>query len=662
MGFFKSQTNFTHGMLNKNIQARTDLEIYGKGAIDMTNMTIRPQGSAHRRFGTTLIEVLSETDIVQTVEFIFDPATRYLLLLTDLNLAVFLNDEKVVDVVSPITAAMISDGQLDFAQRNNQMVFVHPDLEPQLLQRGATDANWTFVVVPFRRFPQFDFDRLVPTTNYDDLVFTMFDVEFYEKDKITSSAPFFRPDHVGGTFRSFGPSNGTQIGFGYIDEFVSDTEVEVRVISPFDAKLKNGVDGIDVIITEPAISATRGWPLSITFYQNRLWFGGVKAEAVLMSGSVIGDYYNFDLNTGQDDDAIEYVVTAKNFGPIRHIVGQNSLVIYTTTGIFYVPQTDETPLTPSNFSIKQINESETSLRPKIQDVDNQLFSLKNGKEVISISDQTSTGRLESRDASLGSSDLIDQPVSSAALPGNDTQDVNYLFYVNQDGTLVTYNSLSEENVSAWTPHKFGGPQAQAKNVVRVGNAIYFIVKYTGSEVPGHLVKIDFDSQLDANTVITAKTPITSTIRDLDDYNETTITIKADGKFIGDFLVQSNEVTLDNPIEVISFEVGYNYIPTLATMPPSFQTQNGDGTYMKKRIIRVFVDLFESAAVTVDGALIPFTRFGNKGFEEPDLVTAVAEIVNLNGFNFRESPVISQTEPYPMTVLGIGYEIELGVGG
>jgi hypothetical protein len=112
---------------------------------------------------------------------------------------------------------------------------------------------------------------------------------------VATSRPFFTAEWIGGFIRIHGvpvriedvmPPGRIMVSTGWSGDLPSITS--------------------DAEWEEPAFSNLHGWPASITFHQNRLVIGGSKSHPNRLWFSKTGDYMNFNLGKGLDDDAIEF--------------------------------------------------------------------------------------------------------------------------------------------------------------------------------------------------------------------------------------------------------------------------------------------------------------------------------------------------------------------
>lgn len=158
------QTNFSTGETDPLIRGRIDLSQYYSALQKATNVTIIPQGGVRRRPGLRYVTELPNTiadDGVALAPFEFSATDSYMLAIIAGRIYVFKNGSLITNIngsgnnyitASTITAAMLPD--LNWTQSADTMIFVHEDLKPIRLVRGATDASWTIEDLPFTYIPK----------------------------------------------------------------------------------------------------------------------------------------------------------------------------------------------------------------------------------------------------------------------------------------------------------------------------------------------------------------------------------------------------------------------------------------------------------------------------------------------------------------------------
>ena len=161
---------------------------------------------------------------------------------------------------------------------------------------------------------------------------------------------------------------------------------------------------------------------------------------------------------------------------------------------------------------------------------------------------------------------------------------------------------------------------------------------------------------DSHLIINFLTPQT-TIGGLDHLEGQEVDIIADG-FAGDTaIVTDGKVTVVNAAS--SFEIGLRIKTEIKTMPINVLGDMGPLLPIPKRIPRYFIDMLKSQGVEVNGILIRNLLFAPEFEEGPlPLVSGLFEISNLSGWDRRQSVSITQNGPFKMTILGIGYEVDL----
>jgi hypothetical protein len=247
-------------------------------------------------------------------------------------------------------------------------------------------------------------------------------------------------------------------GFGRvrITEFVSDTSVKAFVEIPFfdTSALTSGSWELEYGY-EDAWSADRGYPRSVTFHEGRLFFGGLKSRPSTLYGSRVADFFNFNPGEALDDAAVEATLDTGTFNAIVDIFSGRHLQIFTTGAEFYVPQTLDTPITPSNLIVKQQTAFGSKPGIRLQNVDGStLFIQRQGKAIQEFIFSDAVQAYTSAKISLLSSHLLKTPEEMAVRVATSTDEGDRLMLVNgEDGSIACYTLLRSQNViapSEWT--------------------------------------------------------------------------------------------------------------------------------------------------------------------------------------------------------------------
>jgi len=304
--------------------------------------------------------------------------------------------------------------------------------------------TWAFTAVDFRNLPVYDF-----TGGYDAITFTPGATTGYNQT-LTASAAIFSTAYIGGAF----VGNG---GIGRIISYTSTTVVNMDIIQTFDST--SAIPGTESLLAEPAWSNDRGWPLKCSSFQSRAIFANTELLPNGIWLSAINDFTDFNDLLTDDDDGISWYPSSDNVNVIRFIVPYRSLTIHTNTGIYSTPLSFETALTPSNFSMSlQDSTPATAIQPR--GIDNQIVVI-SGNDVHSLVWDGFNSAYTSTIASVASEHLIDSPIDESEYVDLSRAGSRYMFIINEDGTLIVFQTLIAEGVAGFTPQYLEQPYGNA---------------------------------------------------------------------------------------------------------------------------------------------------------------------------------------------------------
>jgi len=395
-------------------------------------------------------------------------------------------------------------------------------------------------------------------------------------------------------------------------------------------------------------SSSRGWPKSVTFYQGRMWFGGSKSRPQTLWGSKTNDFYNFDYGTSLDDEGIGLTLDTDQVNAITSVFAGRHLQIFTTGGEFSI---QDIPITPAKSSVRrQTLFGSSSIPPKSID-GATLFIDRTGKSVREYLFAYAEDAYTSGTVSLLASHLLEAPVDMAALRGTSNTDANYLYVVNNDGSIAVFNSLRDQEVGGWTKWTTDG---EVEAVAVVVEEVYFLVKRTiNGVVKRYLERLDPDTYTDACASVSLS-PASATVTGLGHLNGEECRVRADGSVMANATPASGSITLARASEEV--EVGLNYDASIKTMPVNQDFQDGPILTRKKRVVRVIASLYESLGVSVNGEYMVDRSFGMALGSHITPFTGVKEM-HLLGWTDLAQVEITQVDPGPMTILGLGVEVE-----
>ncbi|MFW6311243.1 MAG: hypothetical protein ACOC1K_03300, partial [Nanoarchaeota archaeon] len=192
-----------------------------------------------------------------------------------------------------------------------------------------------------------------------------------------------------------------------------------------------------------------GYPASVSFYEKRLYYGGVKNKPTFLYGSDAGDYDTFTFSGTEDDlDGFKFDI-AEISQAINWIkAGENSLILGTTEGIVSVNGgAQNESITKTNiFARKVIDEgAKESLPIK---VDNSILFIDfTNRRTRYINYDIISESFKSPDLNLANLDLTIGGLKKLM----NKKDTNNLFYVVKDnGEMLVASFIANENSNGWS--------------------------------------------------------------------------------------------------------------------------------------------------------------------------------------------------------------------
>jgi hypothetical protein len=456
-------------------------------------------------------------------------------------------------------------------------------------------------------------------------------------------------------------------GFGrarYV-EYVSDTQMKAVTEVPFfDTSAIVSGDWESEHGYEDTWSSTRGWPRSAAFYQNRLYFGGSKSRRNTIWGSTVIDYFNFDLGTGLDDEAIEATINTSQYNAIVNIEGQDDLRIFTTGGEFAVLGSTTGVLTPATFVVRTQTRLGSKPGVPVEDLNGaSVFVQRGGNSLVSFQYTDTTNSYAIQQLSVLSSHLVKQPVDIAIRRGTSTDETDTLYVVNgTDGSITVYSILASQGVIAASEFLTGSNEDDEFIAVAVEiDQVFVIVKRTINSSVKYYLEL-FDQDLFVDSAVDSTSPGGTTTVTVAHLPNTQVDIIVDGTVQAEQTVPSSSpytLTLDTAADD-SYQVGIDFAVEAKTMPAEPNVASGSKQGVQKRIVQIDAVVRETQSLVLNGSNVPFLQFGSSVLDT--VITPFSGVKTVHGvLGFaREGQItISQNYPLKLNVLGVEYVMSLG---
>jgi len=626
------QTSFKTGEIDPLQYTRTDFSEYLTAAQSLKNMEITVTGTAQKRSGT-LLSGLIENPLRgnEKIAQIRDRNNNnYLVLISDQFYVYDLNITLKFIINCPYPS---TDG-LDWANDNDSLIFVHANYPPARLYFKGNDLVYeTLDIYPLPAYDFGDFD-------YTSLTFNI------SEDRIKTSSPIPQ-SYLWGQFLAKGRSIEDLIGCGVITS-IDSYGFTVDMHIPF---MNGDFSGSQVSLRAPAFSNEQGWPTKVIYYQNRLWFAATSKLPSGIFGSKINRPVNFDVGTGKDSEAIIYCIGQEDCGKILWLNGGKQLEIYTENYEFSCQQGQDQPLTPATFNIKQ--QSSFGVSEKIKPVtymNDSYYVGKQGNSILNFKYQGIGQSYLAQNVSMASQHLVKSPIKSILLRGSDSSQDNFIYFLNPDGSLTTFQYAAEVGLAALTP-VFFNENIRVLDIETINNSVYLFAKYKNNnygilKMYRDFVLMDSAAYVDVNSEGNMYIPY------LDGVDKVQITFE--NQDFGLHTCKDKIINIPSLASKKAF-VGLNFDVELKSM---YFTAGPDSAPYKKFITKAFVDYYKSFDFYVNGKLVNYQFYDgiekNTIFKEAQ--TGVAIIDYVGGWHKHKNLTITQKAPYNLHIISISYQI------
>lgn len=634
------QTSFVGGVLDPQLYGRLDLETYRRAAAELTNVVVMPQGGVRRRPGLKYITTVHDSAPTRLVPFSFNDVDQYLLVFTAGRMDVVKHDTVVASITDG-DLAVLTDGVLqtmNWTQSNDVLIVVHPDIQPLEISRSS-DSEWTVAPLTITNIPPFAYGGISTATPVGNII----------PSAVTGNVTLTR---ASGSFVAGDVGQFVLVAQGrvLITEVVSSTvakgivHTELSGTSPATWQLESGY--------EPVMSNTRGWPASVTFFQGRLVFGGLKSRPQTLLMSRVGDYFNFDVGHGLDDMAIDVTIDDDRVNTIRHLFPGRDLQVFTSGGEFYVTSADGSVLTPSSVLVRRTSfHGAGFVRP--ESVDGATLFVEKNRRVIRqflYSDVEQTYAAE--DMTLLSSHIVQNVRRLSLRRSTADEAANFVYVVNGDGSMAVLNTLRTQNLHAWSRFNTEG---EVEDLAVLEDVVYLTVK---RHINGNDVRFleRFDNQLlfDAARLQTSETATTNW-SNLSHLNGKEVELQGDGYHLAAQIVESGSITGDEAVTTL--QAGLPFYCTVTTLPLEMGVTGAGKT---KRLSGVRLLLKDSSPLLViagDTQTQPALRnFGDDVLDAPPQLFSGWLEVPLGGVSRQPQITFTQTQPGAFYILALSMEV------
>ena len=516
-----NKSSINAGEFSPRMKAQTGFALYPNAAEILENFLILPTGGATRRPGTHFVaEAKASSGPYRLVPFERSADQAYILEFGDGYLRFYTRQGQIEDSGSPGTPYEISTPYtgvdlflLNWAQQDDIMILVHPEVPPHQLNRFGED-DWTIEELEFDEGPLQAENETAITIQASATTGTI---------TLTASAALWTADHVGalfglanangvigsttwapgqtigstGLFRQLegrlykSNSTGTTgsialthdtgtvsdggvdwtyvqtglFGIVRITAFTSSTEVDC--VPTIGSIVPSLLTIPSAIWREGSWSDVAGYPRAVTLLDNRAWYAGTTIQPQTAWGSAVGDFDNFRLqgtvadDPFTDDGAIEAKLQSNQVSPILWLTVRDDIIAGTTSGPWKISANDGGVITPLNVQARRQSTISASIIPALDLNSSLMFVPRNKRKLYDLRFDFDVDRFEGVDQTLLADHILESGVVEMAYQ---SQPLSTLWVLRSDGVLSTFAFNRAEEIRGWCRQIVSGTDCVVKSV------------------------------------------------------------------------------------------------------------------------------------------------------------------------------------------------------
>lgn len=713
------KTNFVGGEQDPLLRARSDVKAYFNGAEKLRNVIVLPQGGARTRPGTLYQWEVPEIPLidggglsqVRMFEFRFSTEQTYLFLFSHKRVDIFRHGVHQATVVTPWASAdlraeltaqgdLISTG-ISVTQSRDTMLVFHQNYQTRQIKRAGSHVLWNISLYAYKNIARFDFGDTAYVNGVDEV------------QSLNFPAPGGGGDWVAGdTFKLILedektdniqlPATVAQLATNVQNALRKLPNVEAAGITvtttagalplvvtfsagngkrPWGAMAYETIStaqtpSIEILVTtdgerqgEDVWSNTRGWPRCGVFFQGRLWVAGTTNLPNTLWASRAGAPTDFNAKKIDADYGISATTDTDDVPAFVTIFAGRHLQLFSTSAEFYIPISESDSVTPENIVLRRTTSRGCKPGLRVFEVDGAtLFVQRLGKALREFIFADVELAYQANNISLLASHLMRDPVGYALRRSSSTDDADYLFMPNSDGTLTVFCTLRTQEVNAMALWETDG---RYDDVAVVLEDVYFSIIRTIDGVDRKFIEVmdptitldcalkDDDLGAPAAGVTMAHLPDTLIDYERDGFIRQPVTSSGAGAIVFDKPAENSYVAGLKFPEVLP-DIAPGFIWAIRTLPFAVQLQDGASHGRKRRVVNADVEVFETTALTVNGTEIAFKEFGVDALDTPIVpFTGVKRARGFLGWDYDGYVLMGSDISTRATVLGLSYSVSIG---
>ncbi len=545
----------------------------------------------------------NRTGAMELMAFNYDDADqRFIMPVTAYNVDVWNLGAWQCSIAGPYSGNQASS--VGRTQLLDTMLTFHQDVAPQRIMRQGAPYEWDVRALPFDSLPIYDYTGL--KAGGVNAVQALYFIDYGAGDtfNITFEGSTSGPIAYSASGATLAASIVTameampNVGAGNVSATSPATdEIDVTFIDKLGASdvatmapvtLHSTAGGVSVANLvdgkaggEPIISATRGWPGSGVFYQQRLFLAALKSRPETFLGSQIGAYFSFDTTGATEGGALNENIDTNEVTAVTSIFAGRHLQLFTNSAEFYFPSE---PITPPT-GVKQSTQrgSAASIPPVMMDRAT-IFVGPGGDTLYDFEFEFLHDNYEAVPLSAHASHIVNGVIDLGFRKHMSTSEADMAVMPRANGDAVVMVALRDQEVTGFVPWTTQGRFLAA--VGDLGGDLYVATVRTlgDGSLRRFLEKVNFGGVLDCSVSAAADDDriVDQTWTGSAHLEGLTVSLYIDGSDAGDAVVTDGVVPLPH-VPLRTIEVGLNYVPTGVTLPFVFQNDPRAGASMRPSV-------------------------------------------------------------------------------
>lgn len=421
-------------------------------------------------------------------------------------------------------------------------------------------------------------------------------------------------------------------------------------------------------------NATGNYPMAVTYYEQRRWFGGTDNNPQGLYATNLGvDGVMYVTQPVQADSAILIRLAARQQDRIQHLVPLNDIIAFTAGGEWKITSADTGGITPMSIEAKPQGYAGSSMVQPVVTANSVIFVQAQGARIRELAYSNDARSYVTNDLTIFAPHLFD---------GHTILDMAYvrapyptLWVLRDDGVLLSLTHMPEQEVYGWAQHETAGTVESICVVAEDNQDVLYLVvrRMMGTNErccvermspPTGVFGVAWieDYYLDCGVIVWQGGASFQTVTGLNWLVGAEVQILTNEGLHRPMTVPAGgAITLDWATPLAS--IGLPYTSTAVTLPLAIEAEAA-GQGMKKNVTRTYLRTQNSTDINAGPALdklraYPIRQVADGFNTAPGKLTGEINLTMNPMWGNDGRLCIVQDEPLPLEVLSMTLEVSTG---